>query len=297
MQNAWHCALLHDAAIIAWARGNYAAAAIGLRCIGVAWHRMGAQRKPPRCVAATGGHRLHRHVGHRRDTDKIAVRRPCLRRHQRCRGRDFGGLARGHLVRVRLSRRRHAAVRPEGARRGFHSGVSGAPHRAGDERADHTSVLLAHPAPSRARHGVGPGAHAWRRRRGRVVARRQYFSGHGGSTIVHPALPGAADAQRIVSGDDRRHGGYSRHRAGALCHAAGAADPGCRGAFRDCVGAGRTRGDPGQPDHGAGGRWQAHRRYARGARGRRWRPPGRTRPRPRRLQHHGCDRQRHDGRT
>src|SRR6267154_2198054 len=56
-------------------------------------------------------------------------------------------------------------------------------------------------------------------------------------------------------------------------------------------------GDPGQPDHGAGGRWQAHRRYARGAPGLRRRPPGRTRPRPRRRQHYGCDRQGHDGRT
>ena len=36
------------------------------------------------------------------------------------------GLARGNLVRVRLSRRWRAAVRPQGARRGLHPGVSGA---------------------------------------------------------------------------------------------------------------------------------------------------------------------------
>ena len=34
--------------------------------------------------------------------------------------------------------------------------------------------------------------------------------------------------QRIVSGDDRRHGRHRRHRAGALRHPAGAADPGRR---------------------------------------------------------------------
>jgi CNT family concentrative nucleoside transporter len=42
--------------------------------------------------------------------------------------------------------------------------------------------------------------------------RRQYLSRDGGSAAVHPALPRAADAQRIIPGDDRRHGGDRRHR-------------------------------------------------------------------------------------
>ena len=70
-------------------------------------------------------------------------------------GTDFRRLARRHLVRVRLSRRRHAAVRPEGAGRGFHPGVSGAAGRAGHERADHAVVLLENPAAGGARHGPG----------------------------------------------------------------------------------------------------------------------------------------------
>jgi CNT family concentrative nucleoside transporter len=48
-----------------------------------------------------------------------------------------------------------------------------------------------------------------------------------------------------------RHGRHRRHRAGALRHAAGAADSRCRGTFCGCVGARRPRGDPDQPDHGA----------------------------------------------
>ena len=81
-----------------------------------------------------------------------------------------------------------AAVRPQGAGRGFHPGVSGAADRAGDERADHAVVLLAHPAADRARHGVAAGAHARRRRRGRAVDRRQHLSRHGRGAAVHPAL-------------------------------------------------------------------------------------------------------------
>ena len=89
------------------------------------------------------------------------------------------------------------------------------------------------------------------------------FLGMVEAPLVHPPLSGAADAQRIVSGDDRRHGRHRRHRAGALRHVAGAADPGCRGAFRHRLGARRAGGDPGQPDHGAGDIRQAHRRRAR----------------------------------
>ncbi len=207
-----------------------------------------------------------------------------LRCHQRRRRRDFGGLARRHLLRVRLSRRRRAAVRPQGARRRLHPGVSGAAGRAHHERADHAAVLLARAAAGGARHGVALGAHARRRRRGRTVDRRQYLSRHGGSALVHPALPRAADPQRIVPGDDRRHGRHRRHRAGALRHLAGAIDSRCRGTFCHCLGARRAGGDSGQPDHGAGDIGQTHRRCA-------WRS------RHARFQHHGRDRQGHHGRA
>ena len=90
--------------------------------------------------------------------------------------------------------------------------------------------------------------------------------------------------QRIVSGDDRRHGRHRRHRAGALRDVPRAADSGCRGAFRHRLGAGRAGGHPGQPDHGAGDIRQAYRRVA-------------GRSRDANAEHDGCDRQRHHGRA
>ena len=206
-----------------------------------------------------------------------------LRRHQRRGQCHLFRLARRLLLRVRLYRRRHAAVRSESARRGFHPRLPGAADRARDERADHAVVLLAHPSPRRARHGVAAGAHARRRRRGGPVHRRQHLSRHGGSAAVHPPLSQATDPCRAVSGDDRRHGGDRRHGAGALRDLSCAADPGCRRAFRHRLGAGRAGRDPGQPDHGAGDIRQAYRRHA-------------GKSRRARHQHHGRHRQGHDGR-
>ena len=237
-------------------------AAIGVRRVGVARDRLGVRGEPPQRFAAAGGHRAFRHPAHRHRADQAADRRARLRRHQRRRRGDFIGLARRHLLRVRLSRRRRAAVRPEGARRGFHSRVPGAAGGAGDERADDAAVLLAHPAAGRARHGVASGTHARRRRRGRAFHRRQHLPRHGGSAAVHPAVSGATDAQRIVPGDDGRHGRHRRHRAGALRHAAGAADSRRRRAFRHRLRAGRAGGDPDQPDHGAGDQRRQDRRRA-----------------------------------
>ncbi len=88
------------------------------------------------------------------------------------------------------------------------------------------------------------------------------FLGMVEAPLVHPALSGAAHAQRVVPGDDRRHGRHRRHRAGALRHLPRAADPGRGGAFRHCLRAGRAGGHPRQPDHGAGDCRQAHRRRA-----------------------------------
>ena len=106
------------------------------------------------------------------------------------------------------------------------------------------------------------------------------FLGMVEAPLVHPAVSGATDAQRIVPGDDGRHGRHRRHRAGALRHAAGAADSRRRRAFRHRLGAGRAGGDPDQPDHGAGDQRRQDRRRA-------WRS------RDARLLHHGRDRQGH----
>ena len=200
-------------------RGIHAATAIGVRRAGVAGDRLGAQREPPRGLVAANGDRPCRHRRHRAGAAQAAAGGKGVRRHQRRRQHDLGGHARRHFLRVRLSRRRRAALRPQGAGRGFHPGVSGAADRAGHERADDAAVLLARAAADRARHGVAAGAHARRRRRGGAVDRRQHLSRHGRGAAVHPPLSGAAHPQRIVSGDDRRHGRHRRHRAGALRHA------------------------------------------------------------------------------
>ena len=244
-------------------RGNHAAAAIGVRRLRVAGDRMGVSA---RTAARSRCDRPRSGLASPFSPPLALIKLPLVARAFGAINDAVGAISAasraGTSFRVRLSRRRHAAVRPEGARRGFHPGVSGAAGRAGHERADHAVVLLADPAAGGARHGVAAGAHARRRRRGRTVHRRQYLSRHGGSAIVHPALSGAADAQRIVSGDDRRHGRDRRHRAGALRHPAGAVDPGCGGAFRHRLGARRAGGDPDQPDHGAGDVGRAHRRRA-----------------------------------
>ena len=217
---ARHCRLAIGAAIIA--RGGFGImlqlqSAFGvLALLAIAW-ALGENRRAVSLRQMAIG--LAVTVAHRAGADQAAAGGKSVRRHQRRRQHDRGRLARRHLLRVRLSRRRRAAVRSQGARRGFHPGVSGAADHPGHERADDAAVLLARAAADRARHGVAAGAHARRRRRGGAVDRGQHLSRHGRGAAVHPPLSGAADAQRIVSGDDRRHGRDRRHRAGALRHA------------------------------------------------------------------------------
>ena len=117
-------------------RGIHAATAIGVRRAGVAGDRMGAQREPPRGLVAANGGRTCRHRCHRAGAAQAAAGGKGVRRHQRRRQHDLGGDARRHFLRVRLSRRRRPALRSQGARRGFHPGVSGAADRAGHERSD-----------------------------------------------------------------------------------------------------------------------------------------------------------------
>ena len=204
---ARHCAINSPAAIIAAGSLEIMLqlqSALGvLALLALAW-ALGENRRAVSWRQA--GHRAWRHDPHGAGADQIAAGGEGVRRHQRCRQHDRGRLPRRHLLRVRLSRRRRAALRSQSARRGFHPGVSGAADHPGHERADDAVVLLARLAADRARHGVAAGAHARRRRRGGALHRRQHLPRHGGSAAVHPALSGATHAQRIVSGDDRRHG-------------------------------------------------------------------------------------------
>ena len=166
---SWHCACSDTAAILAGPLGEIMLqlqSAFGIvALLAIAW-ALGENRRAVSLRQADD--RAGGDAAHRRDPDQAAVRRARLRRHQRRRRRDCRGLARRHLLRVRLCRRRRAAVRSQGARRRFHPGVPGAADRAGHERADHAAVLLARAAADRARHGVAAGAHARRRRRGRT---------------------------------------------------------------------------------------------------------------------------------
>ena len=190
-------------------------------------------------------------VCHRRRAVEGSLCRKSLRRHQRCGRRDRQRHARGHLVRVRLCRRRPPALRGEDARRGFRARLPGAAADPGHERADDAVVLLAHPAADRARLLLRAGADAEGRRRGRAVGRGQHLSRHGGSAAVHQAVSGKTHPQRIVPGDDRRHGRHRRHRAGALFGDPGASHSRCVGAFRHRLRARRAGGDRHRADHGA----------------------------------------------
>ena len=60
--------------------------------------------------------------------------------------------------------------------------------RAGDERAHHAAVLLAHPAADRARLRLAAGTHLRRRRRSRPLHRRQHLPRHGRGAAVHPPV-------------------------------------------------------------------------------------------------------------
>ena len=158
--------------------------------------------------------------------------------------RDCRRHPRRHHVRVRLSRRRPPALRSEDARRRIRARAAGAAGAAGHERAHDGAVLLARPAAVGARLLLGAGADHRRRRRGRAGDRHQHLRRPCRGAAVHPALSGAAHAQRAVHRDDRRHGRHRRHRAGALCHHARPGDPGRGGASRDRLGARRAGGDP-----------------------------------------------------
>ena len=107
------------------------------------------------------------------------------RRHRR-------GKPRRHLVRVRLYRRRRAAVRAEVSGQGIRAGVQRAADRAADERADHAAVLLGHPAAGRERLCLCAQPHDGRRRRGRAFHRRQHLRRPCRGAAVHPALSRAS---------------------------------------------------------------------------------------------------------
>ena len=202
------------------------------------------EREPSRRVVAAGaaGDGADRHAhGPAAENPGVAS----SFRHRQWRGRcDRGRDPRRHLLRVRLCRRRHPALRSEIPRLRIHPGLPGAAAGAGHERAHHAPVLLAHPAADRARLLVGARTHARRRRRGRALDRRQHLRRHGGSAAVHPALSRQADARGIVHRHDRRHGRHRRHRARALRHDPAPDHPRRRRASADRLGARCAGRDP-----------------------------------------------------
>ena len=109
-----------------------------LALLAIAW---ALGEKPARGVVTAGGDRTCGHGSHGAGPDQAAAGGQGFRRHQRRRQHDIGGVPRRHILRVRLSRRRHAPIRPQGIRRGFHPGVSGAADHPGHERDDHAAVL------------------------------------------------------------------------------------------------------------------------------------------------------------
>ncbi len=90
---------------------------------------------------------------------KLPHRRARLRRHQRRRRRGLGGLSCGNLLRVRLHRRRRAALRPEGAGPAdFVLAFQALPIVLVMSVLTTLLVLLARAAADRARHGLAAGA-------------------------------------------------------------------------------------------------------------------------------------------
>src|SRR5579871_5738877 len=160
---------------------------------------MGTWREPPKSLDPADGNRTCRHAYDSGRPHQASHRRAWLWCDQRCGRRDLRRLARRHVFRVRLCRRRRAAVRPQSARRGFHPGLPGVADRADHERVDHASVLLARPATDRAGHGMAVGAYHGRRRRSELfLVMTGGMAGIAGTvlvlyaTLLAPLIPDAA---------------------------------------------------------------------------------------------------------
>ena len=151
-------------------------------------HRLRHQREPRRGELAAGRHRPGGHLSAGAPSAQGAGGQDRLRRDQ-SRGRGDRGSDQGrHVFRVRLYRRRPAAVRAQGPGDGIQPRLPGAARGPADERAVLAVVLLGHHAADRARIFLGARAHAPGRRRRRAVDRGQHLRRPGRGAIVHPAL-------------------------------------------------------------------------------------------------------------
>ncbi len=141
-----------------------------------------------------------------------------FRRHQRRRRRDRSRHPRRHVLRVRLSRRRRAAVRSQGH-----------PAPTSSSRCRRLPIVLVMSVLTtllfywRVLPPIVRGL-AWLLERtlgvggavGLSTAANIFLGMVESPLFVRPYLA-QHDAQRIVPRDDRRHGGHRRHGAGAVC--------------------------------------------------------------------------------
>ena len=125
------------------------------------------QREPPRGAVAAGADRARGHLRAGAVDAESAADPSGVQRHQQRRRSGRRGDQGRHCVRVRLCRRRRAAVRRQDAGSGIHPRLPGAAGGAGDQRAVVAVVLLADHAADRARLFLGAGKNARRRRRRR----------------------------------------------------------------------------------------------------------------------------------
>ena len=173
------------------ARIRNAKPAIGARRVRHSRARLRDQREPPRGAVAAGGDRAWLdHCARFADAQSAAGQdRLCVdQRRGACAGR---GDARRHRFRVRLCRRRAAAVRGEKPGQRLRAGLRGAAGGADHQRLVLAVVLLAHHAADRARVLLGAGKDARRRRRRRAVHRGRHFCRQCRGAAVHPAVSGA----------------------------------------------------------------------------------------------------------
>ena len=211
-----------------WGSARHGKSAVGCRGGRDHRHRLRHQREPRRGELAAGRHRLGGHLSAGAPSAQGAGSQDRLRRDQ-SRGRGDRGSDQGrHVFRVRLYRRRPAAVRAQGPGDGIQPRLPGAARGPADERAVLAVVLLGHHAADRARIFLGARAHAPGRRRRRAVDRGQHLRRPGRGAIVHPALSRQALARGNVRGDDRRHGRHRRHGVRALCDDPHSGDSRCR---------------------------------------------------------------------
>ena len=208
------------------ARWDNAKSAIGARRLSHHRLRLSDQREAERGAVAAGAGRARAHFCAGGADAQSAADHDRVRLDQPRRRGDRGGKQGRHRVRVRLYRRRPAAVRSKDARLRFHPRLSGAAGGAVDQRAVVAVVLLADHAADRARIFMGAGKDPRRRRRRRPVHRGVHASSRPRrGAAVYPAVPFAAVALGNVHRDDRRHGAHRRHRVRALRHDPDAGDP------------------------------------------------------------------------